>query len=235
MTPKTRDLKFENDILIDELSPPARRCFKQITTHIRTAPINAYYQETLRHDILQMLIDAEKQGKTLEDVLGTDYGEFLDNAIAEIPPLTQRERRIRGVRGALLLVYFLTFYWFIVANNHLEHTWPMLPVTVGDLIGSALIILIALSFALFSRVLSRSPMTQLYWGSPQVRNIFFYMVPSLFGDPRLLENLCFFRLSSRGYCGSPDIGAAAPMDRPQKRLRKRKGEHHEQAISQTPP
>lgn len=173
MTPKTRKLKYENDILIDELSPPARRCFRQITTHIRTAPINAYYQETLRHDILQMLIDAEEQDKTLEDVLGTDYGEFLDNAIAEVPPLTQRARRVRGVRGALLLVYFLTFYWFIVANNHLEHTWPMLPVTVGDLIGSALIILIALSFALFSRVLSRSPMTQLYLNSLRVRSIFF--------------------------------------------------------------
>ena len=90
------------------------RIFKKVTAYIRTAPINAYHQESIRRDIVRMLLDAQSMGKRQEDVIGADYRAFCDSVIAEVPPLTRRERLLIGLRGALLTAYFLIIYWLIL-------------------------------------------------------------------------------------------------------------------------
>lgn len=40
------------------------RIFKKVTAYIRTAPINAYHQESIRRDIVRMLLDAQSHGQT---------------------------------------------------------------------------------------------------------------------------------------------------------------------------
>ena len=107
MTRHTQLLQDEIERSSDQLSRPTKQVFRQITQYIRTAPINGYQQECIRRDILQMLLDADAQGRTAEDVLGADYRAFCDSVIAEAPPLTSRERLLIGLRGALLTACFL--------------------------------------------------------------------------------------------------------------------------------
>lgn len=185
MTRQTQLLQDENERSSDKLPRPTEQIFRQITQHIRTAPINGYQQECIRRDILQMLLDAETQGRTAEDVLGADYRIFCDSVIAEAPPLTHRERLLIGLRGALLTVCFLIIYWLIPVIWQLRQSWPVLPVTVGNLVGAALIMLIMLTLALLTRYFSRGPLTQLYNSSMKVRLLFLpwfllYLAASLF-------------------------------------------------------
>lgn len=132
-----------------------------------------------------MLLDADAQGRTAEDVLGADYRAFCDSVIAEAPPLTSRERLLIGLRGALLTACFLIIYWLIPVIWQLRQSWPILPVTVGNLVGAALIVLIMLTLALLTRYFSRGPLTQLYNSSMKVRLLFLpwfllYLAASLF-------------------------------------------------------
>lgn len=185
MTRQPQLLQDENERSSDQLSRPTEQVFRQITQYIRTAPINGYQQECIRRDILQMLLDAEAQGRTAEDVLGADYRAFCDSVIAEAPPLTSRERLLIGLRGALLTACFLIIYWLIPVIWQLRQSWPVLPVTVGNLVGAALIVLIMLTLALLTRYFSRGPLTQLYNSSMKVRLLFLpwfllYLAASLF-------------------------------------------------------
>lgn len=187
MTRQTQLLQDENERSSDRLSRPTERVFRQITQYIRTAPINGYQQECIRRDILHMLLDADAQGRTAEDVLGADYRAFCDSVIAEAPPLTSRERLLIGLRGALLAACFLIIiiYWLIPVIWQLRQSWPILPVTVGNLVGAALIVLIMLTLALLTRYFSRGPLTQLYNSSMKVRLLFLpwfllYLAASLF-------------------------------------------------------
>ena len=185
MTRQPQLLQDENERSSDQLSRPTEQVFRQITQYIRTAPINGYQQECIRRDILQMLLDAEAQGRTAEDVLGADYRAFCDSVIAEAPPLTSRERLLIGLRGALLTACFLIIYWLIPVIWQLRQSWPVLPVTVGNLVGAAPIVLIMLTLALLTRYFSRGPLTQLYNSSMKVRLLFLpwfllYLAASLF-------------------------------------------------------
>lgn len=185
MTRQTQLLQDENERSSDQLSRPTEQVFRQITQYIRTAPINGYQQECIRRDILQMLLNADAQGRTAEDVLGADYRAFCDSVIAEAPPLTRRERLLIGLRGALLTACFLIIYWLIPVIWQLRQSWPVLPVTVGNLVGAALIVLIMLTLALLTRYFSRGPLTQLYNSSMKVRLLFLpwfllYLAASLF-------------------------------------------------------
>lgn len=185
MTRQTQLLQDENERSSDQLSRPTEQVFRQITQYIRTAPINGYQQECIRRDILHMLLDADAQGRTAEDVLGADYRAFCDSVIAEAPPLTSRERLLIGLRGALLTACFLIIYWLIPVIWQLRQSWPILPVTVGNLVGAALIVLIMLTLALLTRYFSRGPLTQLYNSSMKVRLLFLpwfllYLAASLF-------------------------------------------------------
>ena len=185
MTRQPQLLQDENERSSDQLSRPTEQVFRQITQYIRTAPINGYQQECIRRDILQMLLDADAQGRTAEDVLGADYRAFCDSVIAEAPPLTSRERLLIGLRGALLTACFLIIYWLIPVIWQLRQSWPVLPVTVGNLVGAALIVLIMLTLALLTRHFSRGPLTQLYNSSVKVHLLFLpwfllYLAASLF-------------------------------------------------------
>ena len=185
MTKQTRLLKDENERSAGLLPNSDERIFKKVTAYIRTAPINAYHQESIRRDIVRMLLDAQSHGQTAEDVIGADYRAFCDSVIAEVPPLTRRERLLIGLRGALLTAYFLIIYWLIPVIWQLRQSWPVLPVTVGNLVGAALIVLIMLTLALLTRYFSRGPLTQLYNSSMKVRLLFLpwfllYLAASLF-------------------------------------------------------
>ena len=185
MSKRTRKLRRLNQHLDEKLTPASTAMLHQITRRICTAPISAYHQESIRRDIVRMLLDAQSHGQTAEDVIGADYRAFCDSVIAEVPPLTRRERLLIGLRGALLTAYFLIIYWLIPVIWQLRQSWPVLPVTVGNLVGAALVVLIMLTLSLLTRYFSRGPLTHLYNSSMKVRLLFLpwfllYLAASLF-------------------------------------------------------
>ena len=146
MTRQTQLLQDENERSSDKLSRPTEQVFRQITQYIRTAPINGYQQKCIRRDILQMLLDAEAQGRTAEDVLGADYRAFCDSVIAELPPISGRTRTLGALRDVLPAAVVLLLIW--LAGRLAEYAaglavWPALTVTVGDVLGGVLLLAVA--------------------------------------------------------------------------------------------
>lgn len=77
MSKRTRLLLRENNALESELSREEdREVLTDITVYLRTANISQYYQEKVRRDIWQMLVDGERRGETAREVLGEDHRRF---------------------------------------------------------------------------------------------------------------------------------------------------------------
>ena len=97
MSKRTRKLRRLNRQLDEKLTPASTAMLYQITRRIRTAPISAYQQESIRHDVIEMLQEAESRGASPEEAIGGDIAAFCDSVLAEVPPLTARERRLYAV------------------------------------------------------------------------------------------------------------------------------------------
>lgn len=172
MTKQTRLLKDENERSADLLPNSDERIFKKITAYIRTAPINAYHQESIRRDIVRMLLDAQSHGQTAEDVIGADYRAFCDSVIAEVPPLTARERRLYALHDVLwpmsLPAACMIGQHMVLLSLHAEG-WPAVPVTTGIAVGIGFYLLAVCCAVLLTRTLTHSSFTQVYNGLLTVR------------------------------------------------------------------
>lgn len=144
MSKRTRLLLRENNALESELSREEdREVLTDITVYLRTANISQYYQERVRRDIWQMLVDGERRGETAREVLGEDHRAFCDSVVAELPQLSRTERVLSQLRDVLLSAVVLFAIW--LALGLLEQlirpeTMPYLTVTAGNAVCAAIIL-----------------------------------------------------------------------------------------------
>ena len=112
MSKRTRALKDELYDLYPKLTPTAAAALDKMIAYLKLKNIGAYHRLSVQCDIAQMLLEAEAQGRSLEDVLGTDHRAFCDAIIGALPQPTLRERRLRMGRdgiGGLALGWALAF------------------------------------------------------------------------------------------------------------------------------
>ena len=171
MSKRTRKLRRLNQHLDEKLTPASTAMLYQITRCIRTAPISAYQQESIRHDVIEMLQEAEGRGASPEDAIGGDIAAFCDSVLAEVPPLTARERRLYALRDVLLPLFLPAGY---MLGQHigallLSESWPVVSVTTGITTGIALYLLAVCCAVLLTRTLTHSSFTQVYNGRLAVR------------------------------------------------------------------
>ena len=151
---RTKQLMRENNVFERALSQEFNQVLTDMVVYLRSAPVSEYNQELVRRDIGRMFLDAQRRGDSPADVIGEDYRQFCDQVLAEVPRLTVRERVLDGLSTSLVCLGVWGVIWLF--NRGLlavvRGGWPDIPVTVGDLLVTVLILAAAgYLFHAFSR------------------------------------------------------------------------------------
>ena len=143
MNRRTKRLLAANNELEKELKPENNRAMTDIVVYLRAANITEYQQELVRRDITEMVLEGQRRGDAMEEVIGEDYRAFCDAVLAEVPKRTARQRVLASVGNACLYVDVLAVIWLAFgALGWLlgEGAWPWLSVTAGNLVALAAIL-----------------------------------------------------------------------------------------------
>ncbi|WP_367925287.1 DUF1129 family protein [uncultured Ruthenibacterium sp.] len=130
-----RTIRDENNQLSTQLSPENQALETNLVVYLRASAANEYQQEKARRDILQMMLEGQARGDTMENVLG-DGKEFCDALIAELPPRTLHEKIVTFLGNGGLYLGILFVIWAISAliQSLVQGSWPHLPVSAGSLL-----------------------------------------------------------------------------------------------------
>jgi DNA-binding ferritin-like protein (Dps family) len=103
-------IRNENNQLSKMLNKENQEIYTDIVCYLRVSELSDMQQEEVITDILRMLLDWEKQGKTVRDMIGEDYKKFADDNIAAINPKKTILHKIKeyGIIAAEAFCYLLT-------------------------------------------------------------------------------------------------------------------------------
>lgn len=140
---KVKKLRKENNELEENcnLSEQAENALTNIIAYIRGARITEYQQELVRRDITSMIIDGEKRGLSVQEIIGDNYKDFCDNVIAEIPKMTTKEYVLYhlGFVFSALGWAILAYSIYMIFGNPM----PIVPVSIGWIMEVALLTFLA--------------------------------------------------------------------------------------------
>ena len=148
---RTKQLMRENNAFERALSPEFNQVLTDMVVYLRSAPVSEYNQELVRRDIGRMFLDAQRRGDSPADVIGEDYRQFCDQVLAEVPRLTVRERVLDSLSTSMVCLGVWGVIWLVnrgvrglfLSDGTAAGSWPDIPVTVGDLLATVLILVAA--------------------------------------------------------------------------------------------
>lgn len=85
-------LNKRNNELDKEINEENTAAMTDIVCYLRVANISDYYQETVRRDLLEMVLSAQDRGESIQSVIGEDYKAFSDEVVENLPQKTPKER-----------------------------------------------------------------------------------------------------------------------------------------------
>ena len=115
MNKLTRKLRDENNELEKQLSEEANAVLTDIVVYIRGANISEFNQERVRRDIDEMLLEGERRGHSVDDIIGGDYNTFCDSVISEVPQLTAAQKTMTVVSYAVMAIGIMRAIWTVFA------------------------------------------------------------------------------------------------------------------------
>lgn len=146
MNKETKMILHENNQLEKQLSKKSDEVYTNMIVYMRGSDISEYNQEKVRRDILDMIIEGEKRGDNIEEIIGNDYKDICDKIISVFPSKTIKEKIMSIISMTLACIYILgavsvlqtLFYNFVGKDPILVYS-----LSIGDIINALLIILIA--------------------------------------------------------------------------------------------
>ena len=157
MNRRAKQLLQENNRLEEQLTGENNRMMTDIIVYLRASNTTAYQQECVRRDITEMVLEGQRRGAPMEEVIGEDYKAFCDAVLSEVPKRTLRQRILSAVGSGCLYVDILAVIWLVFgAIGWLlgDGSWPWLAVTAGDLI--ALVAILGASIGLVEYICNNS-------------------------------------------------------------------------------
>ena len=157
MNRRAKQLLQENNRLEEQLTGENKRMMTDIIVYLRASNTTAYQQECVRRDITEMVLEGQRRGAPMEEVIGEDYKAFCDAVLSEVPKRTLRQRILSAVGSGCLYVDILAVIWLVFgAIGWLlgDGSWPWLAVTAGDLI--ALVAILGASIGLVEYICKNS-------------------------------------------------------------------------------
>lgn len=91
-------------MLEQALSKENRKLFEDLCDYIDTAPIAIEERFNVKWDILQMILNGERHGRSAEDIIGEDVEGFCQSVIMALPHLAWKNRVINKLCYVILAV-----------------------------------------------------------------------------------------------------------------------------------
>ena len=194
MNRRTKRLLAANNELEKELTPENERAMTDIVVYLRAANITEYQQELVRRDITEMVLEGQRRGDTMEEVIGADYKAFCDAVLAEVPERTARQRLLSAIGNACLYVDVLAVIWLAFGTLGWllgEGAWPWLSVTAGNLLALAAILGVSIGLVEYICKNSFEERPKKNWGIPVLLAL---LAAALAAGSVLLRGVVVFRL-----------------------------------------
>ncbi|MBQ1901212.1 MAG: DUF1048 domain-containing protein [Lachnospiraceae bacterium] len=149
MKKSVKNLMRENENLEKEIhNEDSIKALTDIVVYLRGSRISMLDQEKVRKDIVEMLIDGEKRGQDIREIIGDDFKEFCDNVISEIPKKSNLQVMIENFGDVLLGLDMLLFIRliFVLLSQITNHTFiSAFPVRLGEMITGIVILVTAVA------------------------------------------------------------------------------------------
>lgn len=149
MKKSVKNLMRENENLEKEIhNEDSIKALTDIVVYLRGSRISMLDQEKVRKDIVEMLIDGEKRGQDIREIIGDDFKEFCDNVISEIPKKSNLQVMIENFGDALWGLDMLLFIRliFVLLSQITNHTFiSAFPVRLGEMITGIVILVTAVA------------------------------------------------------------------------------------------
>lgn len=147
MSRRTKQLLNENNALETSIqNPESKEALTNMVVYIRASNISPYEQEKVRRDVTEMILEGERRGAGIKEIIGDDYRLFCDNVIAEIPKLKGSARILSCCRDLFLFASVLLALWFLfqcIQQMIKPSTWPFFALTAGNLVSGVLIVAVS--------------------------------------------------------------------------------------------
>ena len=191
MSKRPRALRRLNQQAADALFSEYRETLTRIDKHILSAPISAYQQESIRHDVIEMLADGQARKRRPAEIIGPDCEVFCDSVLAEVPRPTAGEQ-ITAVLADLCSILTLTLLPILsrvmmIGLETQEGAWPLVNIPVSTAIAAGLMGYVMLCFFV---LLFRRPYINSMWTN---RKAYFLILPLWQSDTLLHIFLFDFR------------------------------------------
>lgn len=192
MGKRTRALRRLNQQAADALFSEYREMLTRIDKHILSATISAYQQESIRHDVIEMLADGQARKRRPAEIIGPDCEVFCNSVLAEVPRPTTGEQ-ITAVLADLCSILTLTLLPILsrvmVAGLETQEGagWSPVNIPVSTAIAAGLMGYVMLCFFV---LLFRRPYINSMWAN---RKAYFLILPLWQSDTLLHIFLSDFR------------------------------------------
>ncbi|GAA0115332.1 DUF1048 domain-containing protein [Clostridium senegalense] len=132
--------------LSENLTKENDKIFTDIICYLRVSDLSECEQDEISNDILGMFLDWQGQGKSIDDVIGSDYKKFTDDIISAVNPKKSILEKLKEyltiiIEGFCIMctIDFLFLYLpkLVKGNLHLNYNY-----TLDILVKTALIILV---------------------------------------------------------------------------------------------
>lgn len=134
---KANNMWEENQLSLENMT-----VMTEIVAYIRSAAISEYEQETIIGDIMAMLAQGQREGRSAEEVIGGDVQAFCDEVIAAVQPRSAQEQGLETVCKVLLVLLALEsvrLVFSFLGHFATEGTWPYIRISLGGVIGSVVL------------------------------------------------------------------------------------------------
>lgn len=109
MSKRTRILRKDIERLNLALDLETEETLKRMIEYLRYKNISTCERLSIQRDIAQLLLDAQEEGRSLDEVIGSDHAAFCEALINALPESTQRERQLMTLRTVFSVLALLWF------------------------------------------------------------------------------------------------------------------------------
>lgn len=152
MNKKARLLNKQNNKLDELIANENQEVFTDIICYLRNSDLSDYNIEVVRSDITNMVLEGQKRGDSIEQVIGGDYKEFCDSIIDTFPKKSWGEKLLETTDLICFCVAILMTIHFVFSKETIDIIKNLVTkqpvdftytVTLGTVLGLAAIIIAA--------------------------------------------------------------------------------------------
>ncbi|MEG0093211.1 MAG: hypothetical protein RR673_03870 [Erysipelotrichaceae bacterium] len=99
-----RDLNNESE---KKMSKESNLIYTDMIVYLRVSRLSLLQQEEVRKDLIDMIVDGEARGESIEQIIGKDYKAVCDEIINNFPPVSLKDKFVSYLSIGLLLINIL--------------------------------------------------------------------------------------------------------------------------------